>query len=671
MYQYHRLRLSLIVLFIALGFLSFTPNLFAQLSNAPYAWVPYLSKRLQNPIGGCVHNNLLWAWGTDTSTFGLTAFDGKNTYQGSRTIGPSVQTLHSTGSGLFTTVLAKRATVEVQSLSGAFVPGERVTQTATGATGALVLKYPQQFVLVSTGKDFNASPITGDTSHATLTPKSVVHDTSYFLERSLTGFDDFVPVMDIPYRLKVRGLVDCGRIRFSGKTTRLLLAFDDPILEGQFAHVYYNFPDIDNSWKELMVARLPNGERPIRHFHGALWVPGQKAGTGRLIAMTGDRDSESSLVVCDDVADLIQHPGNWKTRWGLDRMGDNRVQYLRTKGKPYCIGVGTQEYRVIDILFDEQGKYGYYIPDTHTLTSLMQIDLANKTAKPKGTLLAQGYGWMALRLINGMMLFSAASEAANGYYNGNADQYIHLYALKPDGSDIVEVFKTLRADYKAPTQARGNFISILEYDNAVWMLGNNVLDPVTVGWIGDKNQKTTIQNEEANNLSNVLEQLTDTDLLFGAGSFKPAELLQWYPWNATLSSDTTVIYKDRSPKNPSLLCQPSSTIAGSATATLSLNPKLVRQIRGAWLTVMAYVHTELPNETVGISVYINPTTSLQSTLKTTGGWDTITLTILVPLDAQRIALNLMPRLSGISTRKVWFSHAQMIRGALPREIPSP
>lgn len=273
---------------------------------------------------------------------------------------------------------------------------------------------------------------------------------------------------------------------------------------------------------------------------------------------------------------------------------------------------------------------------------------------------------MGLRLSNGIMLFGVASESTNFYYNGNSDQYAHLYAFKPGDADIVEVFKTLRADYKAPTITRGHFVNILEYNDAVWMLGNNLLDPVTVGMVADKSEIAQLQNEEADNLSDALNKLTNTDLLFGVGAFQSNQLRYWSPYRTSQSSDSTTVYSGRSPSTPSLLCEPIATTPGIAVTSLSLSQKVVNRMRGQWITVVAYVHTDLPNEQVGMSVYFGPVSGIQNTIKTTGGWDPITVTVFVPLNAQGMVLNLIPRLSGNSTTKVWFSNTYAMLGALPR-----
>ena len=63
------------------------------------------------------------------------------------------------------------------------------------------------------------------------------------------------------------------------------------------------------SWDTLM--SVPDGI--ISHFHGGVWVEQH----GKLYVMTGDTDAASSVLICDDIDDLIANPDTWQQRWGL------------------------------------------------------------------------------------------------------------------------------------------------------------------------------------------------------------------------------------------------------------------------------------------------------------------------------------------------------------------
>ena len=136
----------------------------AQTSNVPYAWTPFLSRRLQTPIGGGVYNNLLWVAGANADKFGITAFDGNANYQGGKTLGMGVDTFHSTGSGLYITVYCNRAIVQPQAVTGTFQTGEWLTQRSSGARGVLVHSLPDKAIILTTIGKFNTTPITGETS---------------------------------------------------------------------------------------------------------------------------------------------------------------------------------------------------------------------------------------------------------------------------------------------------------------------------------------------------------------------------------------------------------------------------------------------------------------------------------------------------------------------------
>lgn len=116
---------------------------------------------------------------------------------------------------------------------------------------------------------------------------------------------------------------------------------------------------------------------------------------------------------------------------------------------------------------------GYAAPNGCNI--LRQIDInANTVTTQSGRV--SGEGWHGCLMPNGTILIQSESDFNGGSWAGNSDAYVHLYAVTPDGSNLQEVQKWLRADYANPSGAV-IFSSCFYAFGAVWMwdLNSNII----------------------------------------------------------------------------------------------------------------------------------------------------------------------------------------------------
>ena len=139
------------------------------------------------------------------------------------------------------------------------------------------------------------------------------------------------------------------------------------------------------------------------------------------------------------------------------------------------------------------------------------------------------------------------------------------------------LFRSLRADADAPFQARGNFVNLLEYNDSVWLLGNNTQDPVTVGGVVDANQTKTLQKSENKALAEVLKLLTQKDYMEGHGAFTASNVALWQPTLTKIASDSST-------KPVSMVCTPDST-TGDSMVSFTIQPRLLTGLQGAWVKI--------------------------------------------------------------------------------------
>jgi len=133
---------------------------------------------------------------------------------------------------------------------------------------------------------------------------------------------------------------------------------------------------------------------------------------------------------------------------------------------------GSDSYITTSSVTKAQGHhYAYMIPDQAALSYpagtfpsndgyacpkganiMRRIDInANTITTMAGRV--HGEGFQGCLTPDGTILFQSESDFNGGTWAGNSDAYVHLYALTPDGSNLQEVSKWLRADYASPSGA--------------------------------------------------------------------------------------------------------------------------------------------------------------------------------------------------------------------------
>jgi len=93
---------------------------------------------------------------------------------------------------------------------------------------------------------------------------------------------------------------------------------------------------------------------------------------------------------------------------------------------------------------------GYAAPNGCNI--LRRIDLYNKTVQTMSGRV-HGEGFQGCLTPDGSIVIFSESDFNGGSWAGNADAYVHMYVLTPDGTNLQEVAKWLRTDYASPSGA--------------------------------------------------------------------------------------------------------------------------------------------------------------------------------------------------------------------------
>ena len=302
-----------------------------------------------------------------------------------------------------------------------------------------------------------------------------------------TDFHDITPAnldgCPIPLH---RSLVDCGQIAGKG---RVLLWFE---YVNSSPNVWYTTDtgaDLadGNSWTQLFDSDV----QTIQHFHGGIFVPDVGDNEGRLYVFTGDYNEESSILICDDVNDLIDNHEDWYDYWGFD--ANSRDSWSDTPsegGLPdvnHVIGWNSQNYRTVDLCDD--GDYAYWVRDCshgggNALFRLNHKTKAVEQVVPAYTGKIWGVGWMWKRTGQGDLLFTTFSSWADGGFVYGCDRYARLYMVNQGRDGVVELGKWPRSDYNPDTDpirtppsdqyVSLGFTQLTEYQGVVWLHGSGI-----------------------------------------------------------------------------------------------------------------------------------------------------------------------------------------------------
>lgn len=216
-----------------------------------------------------------------------------------------------------------------------------------------------------------------------------------------------------------KALIDCGAHG---------LIFVTYAAAGNVTYIYGSTDEGDN-WTELLATHAD----AIDHFHSGAY----DSVTETLYILTGDDSVQSSILVCDDIDDLMLGDGNsvvdWRAVWGLE---DAERTGLDTD---YIIGQGAA-YRAVDFLIS--GGYGYWNTDDDTLANTgrgaWRVNLTTKVVERVGEAgndSPPGIGWYGI--VATMPDGSEQVLLGWGSSTGDAsDDYARLYAVVGGGTDL-------------------------------------------------------------------------------------------------------------------------------------------------------------------------------------------------------------------------------------------
>ncbi len=234
----------------------------------------------------------------------------------------------------------------------------------------------------------------------------------------------------------------------------------------------------------------------IRHFHGAFFDPDYE----KLYVMSGDSNAQSSIMVTDDLFGehgLINDPGLWRTRWGMDDPGRKT---LETEWLLKPLGLDrSQHSRSVEMEID--GDYVYWGEDTGRPSGQKMFRAHRQTMEVEevGSGGIIGSPWRFLKTSDDRFLFLTSAIHWQGELFPGSDEFLHLYEMTEDGSDYRELarFSTLHELYSGSMP-----FGFAEAFERLWINGYNISDPeydvvgslieVGLGDLNDDEQLTAI-----------------------------------------------------------------------------------------------------------------------------------------------------------------------------------
>ncbi len=637
-------------------------------------------------------------------TRGINYFDGNTTYNGAKLtagIRGFIQLWpDATNSTMYGATLQTVKWIDGTVTNDSFVAGELVTQTNSGATGYWIrndatLGVVIQF-LAGTFTNTAVDTITGATG--VFTPDgvtAVVSDDRYVLHYMATPTDNTsssVPVIEGGDKMGLPGyFVDAGAIPdLTNKQTLFWIASDGA--EASFTpELWYNHPADNTTWTRLFSLAASS----VGHLHGGAVVRDVNgvADAHKFMIFCGDTDNQSSIMVCDDIADLVGDGAQWKINWGFDQAaGAARNTFLTTgAGAPFVIGHGEQRFRMIQLAVDTDERYAYYIPDANeTATNFAQkMDLVANTVLELASANISGPGNVALTCSNGAILLAAFSDSTGGTYDGSADKYLRLYCIDETKLDVKQVWARERIDSASPNNGSIWYFNMLEYPvgdtsvqqpSMVWLDGTGGFylprDGTVVGHYYPRGlgHQTYIPRGTlfAGHAYAVMEPLVN---LLENGRF----------WNSALpnlvidDTDRMVMLIDTTTvdllggNDVSLKMTPLSGEAGRARVGYTLPNEIFESLRGQWVTAHARclwttgTSAAKPNLVVsdGVTDFNDNTRALTND----AAWFTMETEAFVDPDATGLTIYMWCRGSGSGTDVIYYSDLALTLGCNKGRTP--
>ena len=229
--------------------------------------------------------------------------------------------------------------------------------------------------------------------------------------------------------------------------------------------------DAGANWATILeiAANGGDGNEPIRHFHGGVY----DSVDDMLYIFTGDANDESTILVCNDVADFVLGEGNWvtanwKEKWGLLDQNDTYSGDAVTNPElregldaDYVLNDNltgflpqSQRFRVLDFFIETHTnsiRYGYWGVDTASGTyggtfhkanlTQFKVDSTKQLMQLKG--LVKGEGWY-IGTSNNEPVIGTISRDPGTY--PICDSYVYIYGLTKNRREIIPLARWKKLD---------------------------------------------------------------------------------------------------------------------------------------------------------------------------------------------------------------------------------
>lgn len=489
-------------------------------------------------------------------------------------------------------------------------------------------------------------------------------DTTHrFLSRSTDGFAAFYPVLDFDAPANgaslARCLIDCGTIDISGtpKKTLIWTTYN----QTPNSQVYYNHPDDNDVWTLLFNVVAVSGTNPIRHWHGGRWIPGLGPNEGTLALFSGDQSAENGIYGCEDVADLIANPMTWFARWGLDKSGADRTDFLATQPKEYVWIYGSQSARTVDLIVDANGEYAWYLPDAGstngfgTVRVVHRVNLATKEVDTPD--LDNHYhadGWYGC-LSRGVVILTDTSRWLTGSPVEGSDGYVRAYAI--DNNRLVPIKRWNNPGVPTGT---AQFLQLDDWNGWVFGKGTN-MDGQAIPWA--VSAQGGVASDRLPNNALTKQAMPVAINCFPNPTFALGQTGTETRCTATIVTD---VLDTEYGGARSLKIVPSPT-SGSAIVGFAIPSQILDYLRGKWVTLSArylaptsLAGTQSPM--IGFAQLYTGSSTQQITLPKSNNWQTGELTIFVPRKSTGMTVWIYGTISGTDVDPIWYSDICLAEG---------
>ena len=244
-----------------------------------------------------------------------------------------------------------------------------------------------------------------------------------------------------------------------------------------------NMPDMagyERQWfcliKPLATSANPD-DRAIKHWHGVYWLPRREW----VVAITGDHDSESTILFCDDVVDLVESFGDWDTNWGMqltNTAGARQAWFATGDGADWTFDFSGTGYppcgyaaKLTDFAVDGHEDYGVWQPDDITgEIPIFAVDLDTKVVETISPVLSGPGGHSCYDPYSRCWVVPTFSEVSGGELVPGCARDIHVRLVWREGDAWRwKEVKTLFRSASDLSQDRIEIGHLFMWNGNVWM----------------------------------------------------------------------------------------------------------------------------------------------------------------------------------------------------------